>query len=196
MQINKIVEEIKKGNLVITPTDTVYGILADALNKDAIDKVFIAKKRESKPLLIIMTKDMLDTYIEDISPLEQELINRYLPGKLTILLKKNKLIDDSVTCGSPLVGVRIPNHSDLLEIIQRVGHPLISTSANISNQETITSVEKIDPDLLKYISYIEDGGIIKESSSTIIQVKDNRIQILREGELTPLIRKEYSKQIK
>ena len=196
MQINKIVEEIKKGNLVITPTDTVYGILADALNKEAIDKVFIAKKRESKPLLIIMTKDMLDTYIEDISPLEQELINRYLPGKLTILLKKNKLIDDSVTCGSPLVGVRIPNHSDLLEIIQRVGHPLISTSANISNQETITSVEKIDPDLLKYISYIEDGGIIKESSSTIIQVKDHRIQILREGELTPLIRKEYSKQIK
>lgn len=196
MQINKIVEEIKKGNLVITPTDTVYGILADALNKEAIDKVFIAKKRENKPLLIIMTKDMLDTYIEDISPLEQELINRYLPGKLTILLKKNKLIDDSVTCGSPLVGVRIPNHSDLLEIIQRVGHPLISTSANISNQETITSVEKIDPDLLKYISFIEDGGIIKESSSTIIQVKDNRIQILREGELTPLIRKEYSKQIK
>lgn len=196
MQINKIVEEIKKGNLVITPTDTVYGILADALNKEAIDKVFIAKKRENKPLLIIMTKDMLDTYIEDISPLEQELINRYLPGKLTILLKKNKLIDDSVTCGSPLVGVRIPNHSDLLEIIQRVGHPLISTSANISNQETITSVEKIDPDLLKYISYIEDGGIIKESSSTIIQVKDHRIQILREGELTPLIRKEYSKQIK
>lgn len=196
MQINKIVEEIKKGNLVITPTDTVYGILADALNKEAIDKVFIAKKRESKPLLIIMTKDMLDTYIEDISSLEQELIKRYLPGKLTILLKKNKLIDDSVTCGSPLVGVRIPNHSDLLEIIQRVGHPLISTSANISNQETITSVEKIDPDLLKYISYIEDGGIIKESSSTIIQVKDHRIQILREGELTPLIRKEYSKQIK
>ena len=94
------------------------------------------------------------------------------------------------------MGVRIPNHSDLLEIIQRVGHPLISTSANISNQETITSVEKIDPDLLKYISYIEDGGIIKESSSTIIQVKDHRIQILREGELTPLIRKEYSKQIK
>lgn len=196
MQINKIVEEIKKGNLVITPTDTVYGILADALNKEAIDKVFIAKKRENKPLLIIMTKDMLDTYIEDISSLEQELIKRYLPGKLTILLKKNKLIDDSVTCGSPLVGVRIPNHSDLLEIIQRVGHPLISTSANISNQETITSVEKIDPDLLKYISYIEDGGIIKESSSTIIQVKDHRIQILREGELTPLIRKEYSKQIK
>lgn len=196
MQINKIVEEIKKGNLVITPTDTVYGILADALNKEAIDKVFIAKKRENKPLLIIMTKDMLDTYIEDISPLEQELINRYLPGKLTILLKKNKLVDDSVTCGSPLVGVRIPNHSDLLEIIQRVGHPLISTSANISNQETITSVEKIDPDLLKYISFIEDGGIIKESSSTIIQVKDHRIQILREGELTPLIRKEYSKQIK
>ncbi len=196
MQINKIVEEIKKGNLVITPTDTVYGILADALNKEAIDKVFIAKKRENKPLLIIMTKDMLDTYIEDISPLEQELINRYLPGKLTILLKKNKLVDDSVTCGSPLVGVRIPNHSGLLEIIQRVGHPLISTSANISNQETITSVEKIDPDLLKYISFIEDGGIIKESSSTIIQVKDNRIQILREGELTPLIRKEYSKQIK
>ena len=67
MQINKIVEEIKKGNLVITPTDTVYGILADALNKEAIDKVFIAKKRENKPLLIIMTKDMLDTYIEDIS---------------------------------------------------------------------------------------------------------------------------------
>ena len=196
MQINKIVEEIKKGNLVITPTDTVYGILADALNKEAIDKVFIAKKRENKPLLIIMTKDMLDTYIEDISSLEQELIKRYLPGKLTILLKKNKLIDDSVTCGSPLVGVRIPNHSDLLEIIQRVGHPLISTSANISNQETITSVKKIDPDLLKYISYIEDGGIIKESSSTIIQVKDHRIQILREGELTPLIRKEYSKQIK
>ena len=191
MNIERIVNELKKGNLVITPTDTVYGILADALNVDAVKKVYDAKNRDySKPFIIYVSSiSMLKEYTKNLSNLELELINKYMPGKLTIILNKNDKINDIVT--KDTIGIRIPDNKDLIEIINRVGNPIITTSANISNKDTITNINMIEREMLDKISYIEDGGYINESPSTIIRVIDNKINILREGDLANIIRKDY-----
>ena len=193
MNIDRIVNEIDLGNLVITPTDTVYGIMADSMNYNAIKKVYEAKNRDySKPLILLVSnKSMLYEYVDSVNEIEKELIDRYMPGRLTIILKKNNKISDLVSAGSDYVGIRIPDNENLVTIIDKLGRPVISTSANISGNDTITSINMIDKKLLDKISYIEDGGIIDSKSSTIVRVIDNKVNIIRVGELGDKIRKDY-----
>ncbi len=197
MNINKIVSELKKGNLVIIPTDTVYGISADIENTKAIEKVYQAKNRDkNKPLLLLVNnKEMLKKYTKKLTNLEKEIIKKYLPGKLTILLLKNDKVPDNITAGSNLVGIRIPDNNDLIQIINKLGHPIISTSANISGQNTITNPQKIDQNLLKYISYIENIGTVNSEPSSIIKIENNQIKIIREEKIAKQIIKDYPNNI-
>lgn len=185
MDVEKIVKEIKKGNLVIIPTDTVYGISADMNNEKAIEKVFEAKKRDkNKPLILLVSNlEMLKKYVKKISPLEEKIIKKYMPGRLTMLFLKNEKVSDLVTAGSFFVGIRIPDDLNLIKIINKVGNPIISTSANISGENTVTNVKNIDKKLLKYVSYVEDAGIIESFPSTVIKVEDDEIIILRKGDI-------------
>lgn len=185
MDVEKIVKEIKKGNLVIIPTDTVYGISADMNNEKAIEKVFEAKKRDkNKPLILLVSNlEMLKKYVKKISPLEEKIIKKYMPGRLTMLFLKNEKVSDLVTAGSFFVGIRIPDDLNLIKIINKVGNPIISTSANISGENTVTNVKNIDKKLLKYVSYVEDEGIIESFPSTVIKVEDDEITILRKGDI-------------
>ena len=146
MDVEKIVKEIKKGNLVIIPTDTVYGISADMNNEKAIEKVFEAKKRDkNKPLILLVSNlEMLKKYVKKISPLEEKIIKKYMPGRLTMLFLKNEKVSDLVSAGSFFVGIRIPDDLNLIKIINKVGNPIISTSANISGENTVTNVKNID----------------------------------------------------
>lgn len=192
--MKEIVEEIKNGNLVITPTDTVYGIAGDATNINAIRKVFDAKKRESnKPILMLVNSiNMLEKYVSEITPLQRDIINRFWPNTLTILFKKNNLISDELTCGSPYVGVRMPNNKLLLDIMNEIDKPLLSTSANISGEATITDISLLDSDLKSKISYILDEGHMGDVSSTLIKVEDEKIVFLREGVLAKSIKEYYN----
>jgi tRNA threonylcarbamoyl adenosine modification protein (Sua5/YciO/YrdC/YwlC family) len=193
VNVDRIVNELRNGNLVITPTDTVYGIMGDSKNRDVIEKVYEAKKRDKrKPLILLVSDiDMLKEYTKELNNLEEELIKRYMPGKLTIILKKNDKVMNSITNNSEYVGIRIPDNKYLIDIINKLGNPVISTSANLSNEEVITDIHSINKELLEYISFIYDGGIIKASSSTIIKVVDNNIEFLREGELASIIKSDY-----
>jgi len=193
LNIDRIVKEIESGNLVITPTDTVYGIMADSMNIDSIKKVYEAKKREYKKPLILLVSDinMLYEYVDSVNEIEKEIIDKYMPGRLTILLKKNNKISDLVSAGSDYIGIRIPDNKDLITIINKLGRPVISTSANISGSDTITSIDMIDKKLLNNISYVEDGGVIDSKSSTIVRVIDNKVNIIRDGELGDRIRSDF-----
>lgn len=197
MNVRRIAKEIKRGNLVIVPTDTVYGILADATNIEAVEKVYLAKKRNrNKPfILIVDSLEMLETYTKNISSLQRELITKYLPGRLTILLEKNEKIDNLVTSDSHLVGIRIPDDKNLIKIIHAVGKPLISTSANLSKRDVIISIEMIEEKLLEEISYIADGGVILNVPSTIVKVENAKIFILREGEVAINIMNDYPDKV-
>ena len=195
MDIDKIVSVVDSGGLVITPTDTVYGIMGDSLDESVIRKVYSVKKRSfSKPLILLMSDvEMIKKYTSDISDVEWDLINHFLPGLVTIILKKNDLVNPLITSNSDYVGIRIPDNSELVEIIKKLGRPVISTSANISDRDVITRVDMISDELLFGIDYVYDGGEINSLSSTIIRVVDGKLVILRRGELADEIESYFSK---
>lgn len=184
---------INNGELAIVPTDTVYGIIADATNEEAIRKVYFAKHRSfSKPLIIMVSSiDMLKRYVKDISSVEQKLIEKYWPGRLTILFKKNNEISNLLTNGGEYIGIRLPDNKDLCALMNMLNKPLISTSANISDNMTITEITMLEDELKNNISYIVDGGVLNDLPSTLVKVEDGNIIFLREGELASKIRKDF-----
>lgn len=193
MDIERLVDLINNGNIAVVPTDTVYGIIGDATNIDVIHKVYEVKKRDySKPLILMVSSiDMLEKYVLEVNDIEKKLIDRYWPGKLTILFKKNNNVDDLITSGSELVGIRYPDNKELNELMDKLNKPLISTSCNISSKEVITSIDMLEEDISKHVSYVYDGGILSDTSSTIVRVNDGKIEIIRDGELSSLIREEF-----
>ena len=194
--MKELVDNIERGNLVIVPTDTVYGISADACNEEAIKKVFIAKHREEKPLIVMVSSiEMLKKYVKNINELEQKLIDKYWPNTLTILFEKSDNLSNLVTCGSPLVGVRMPNNKLLLDLMNEINKPIISTSANISGNSVITNTNLIDPELKKHISYIYDDGEKTNIASTLVKVEDNKIKILIEGILSEKIKVDFEEYL-
>lgn len=197
MNIDKICEVIDNGGLVITPTDTIYGIMADALNEDAIKKVYDVKKRGyNKPLIVLMDSfEMVEQYTEELSEMEKKLMDKFWPGLVTFILKKNDKISDLITSGNDTVGVRIPDNKDLLEIIRRLKRPVVSTSANITETPVITCIEMLEADIVSNVDYIEDGGLIENESSTIIKMLETDMLVLREGKIVDDI-KDYYEVIK
>lgn len=184
---------INNGELAIVPTDTVYGIIADATNEEAIKKVYMAKRRSfSKPLIIMVSSiEMLKKYVKNISDVEKRLIEKYWPGRLTILFKRNNKISDLLTNSGDYIGIRLPDNKELCKLMNMLNKPLVSTSANISDNMTITEISMLEDELKNNISYIVDGGILDDLPSTLIKVEDEKIIFLREGELASNIRKDF-----
>lgn len=190
-----IVQIINNGGLVILPTDTVYGIMGDALNKEAISKVNKAKKRGQNKLLILLVDsiEMARKYTKDINKLEAFLFEKYSKYSLTIELQKSDKLPKEYNPDVTYVGIRIPHNDDLIKIIRMLGRPIFSTSANISGQPIVTDISMLDSDLKSYIDYIYDVGTIDNLASTILKVCDGKIVIIREGLAGDLINKELSK---
>lgn len=197
MDIERLINVINDGNIAVIPTDTVYGIIGDATREDVIHKVYEVKKRDySKPLILMVSSlEMLERYVDNINELERKLIDKYWPGKLTILFKKNNNVNDLITSGSNLVGIRYPDNKDIIELINELDKPLISTSCNISSKDVITSVDMLEEDISKYVSYVYDGGILSNTSSTIVKVNE-KIEIVREGEVASLIKEDFKGDIR
>ena len=182
--MDKVIDVICGGGLVIMPTDTIYGILGDATNEQAINNVFELKKRDrNKPLLILVNGiEMLKRYVMDINDLENGLIKKYWPGPLTIIFKK-KNINDLLTCGMDTIGIRFPNDERLLELITKLDRPLFSTSVNVSGEANVISLDDACRSILDGVDCVIDEGECNNSSSTIVVVVNGQIKLLREGSI-------------
>ena len=138
-------EIIKSGGLVAFPTETVYGLGADGLNPIAVAKIFEAKKRPAFNPLILHIADR--TWLKKLSSIENErveqLINKFWPGPLTLVLPKTELVPDIVTSGNPTVAVRMPNHSVAIRLIEMSGRPIAAPSANISGRPSSTRYQDV-----------------------------------------------------
>ncbi len=194
----EILKTLEDGKLIIIPTDTVYGISCDATNTKAIKKVNEAKERkDAKPLLILVSdEEMLKKYTKDITPLEEEVMHKFMPGKLTMLFKKNELLSDELTAGSPYIAIRIPDYKELLELIKKFNKPIISTSANITGSDVVASLDNLESKLKEKIAYIYDIGTLNTNPSTLLKVEDEKIIILREGEVANKIKSEFKEYLK
>lgn len=185
--IDIIIDEIKSGNTVIIPTDTIYGIACDALNKKAVNKIYKIKKRDNnKPLTLNLNKKKdITKYAYITNKLEKEIIKKLMPGAITLLLKKKEYVVDLISKNSEYIGVRIPNNKIVKEIIKKINSPLVLTSVNISGEMPIIDLDDLNSEISNNIRYAIDVGIINKGvESTIVKVTNNKVEILREGKIT------------
>lgn len=186
-KLKEIAKEIKNGKIAIFPTETVYGIGTNGLDESAVKKLFLVKKRSfNKPIsLLVNNINMLEAVTKNITKLEYALIEKFLPGPLTIILQKKEIVPDIVTANSDTVGIRIPENQIALKLIEYAGIPIATPSANISGKPSGTSIQDIMKDFDKGVDYFIDDGPSKiGKASTIVKVINGIPHILREGKIT------------
>lgn len=181
-------EAIREGKLVIFPTETVYGIGANAIDEEAVRNIYIAKGRASDNPLIAHISDikMLDDLVLEVGEIERKLIKNFWPGPLTIVFNKNPIVPDIITGGLDTVAVRMPSNEIAHKLIEYSNCPIAAPSANISGKPSGTQIEDIIEELDGKVEYIIDNGKVDIGvESTVIRVVDNVVHILRPGKITP-----------
>jgi len=185
--LKKAATIIRAGGLVVFPTETVYGLGANAFNEKALAKIFSAKGRPSdNPLIVhIANFKQLDELTDNISSLERKLIDKFWPGPLTIVFEKKKEISGLVSGGLATVAVRMPADEFARELIQQAGVPIAAPSANTSGRPSGTTGMDVFGDLVGKVDMILDTG---ESNigieSTVVKVVQDIVSILRSGAVT------------
>ena len=174
--IDMAVRVLSRDGLVVYPTETVYGLGADALSEDAVMRVYEAKNRPvSKPISVAVSDmEMLDA-VAVVDDLSRAFIERFLPGPVTVLLPAKSCLPAVLTGGTGLIGIRWPDHEIALAIISRFDAPITSTSANISDDIPPTRPEEVSVPH----DYLVDGGDLPGTPSTVVDLTARRI--LRRG---------------
>lgn len=172
------------GETVAIPTETVYGLAGNALNEDAVVKIFKAKDRpQFNPLIIHLPlwRDA-EKYIIEMPAAAQELAKYFCPGPITFLLEKNSSISDLITAGNPKVAIRIPAHPLALQLLKQLDYPLAAPSANPFGYVSPTTAQHVLEGLHDKIPYILDGGPCKVGlESTIVDFENGQVIIRRNG---------------
>jgi len=192
---NKSIEEaigsIKKGEVVVCPTDTIYGLIADAQNEKAVKKIFKIKKRKKKKALPIFIKDVkMAEKLALINKEQKFFLKKAWPGGITVVLKRKKsyYLPEVLFGGTETIGLRIPRYKLINILIKEVNRPLVGTSANISGKPGLNKIGKVlnqfkgrkfQPNLM-----IDAGNLKKNKPSTIIDLTGRNSKILRAGGLS------------
>lgn len=186
-RIKQASDAIKQGKLVLFPTETVYGIGANALDEIAVKKIYEAKGRASDNPLIahISSIDMLKELVIEVGKIEEKLIENFWPGPLTIIFRKRDIVPNIITAGLETVAIRMPSNEIAKKLIEYAGVPIAAPSANISGKPSGTIIEDILQELDGKVEYIIDGGKVEIGvESTVIRVIENKVHILRPGKIT------------
>jgi len=157
--LERAADILRNGGTVAFPTETVYGLGANALDPIAVAKIFAAKERPSwDPIIVHVCTDEMVEQLAEVSPEAKKLMQAFWPGPLTLLLQRKSTIPDSITAGRPLVGVRMPKHPLALELIRQAGIPIAAPSANSFGRTSPTTAAHVLEDLDGRIDAILDGG--------------------------------------
>lgn len=183
--LNEINDVLDKDGLIIFPTDTVYGIACNAFSEIAIKKLFLAKNRSfDKPIGVLTDSNKkINMIVKNINEKEKELIDKYLPGNLTIIFDKKENVSNLLTANKSTIGVRIPDNKIVLQILRNYKYPLATTSVNLAGKKEGTEVSDFIDEFKDKVGIIIDGGKTNEIPSTIVRVENDKINILREGSL-------------
>jgi L-threonylcarbamoyladenylate synthase len=185
-ELRRAAQTIKSGGIVAFPTETVYGLGADAFNARAVARIFEVKQRPAfDPLIVhIHEKSQLQQIAEEIPQSAVMLIERLWPGPLTIVVRKKKCVPDIVTAGLPNVGIRMPGNSDALALIKEAGVPIAAPSANKFGYVSPTCAEHVREQLEDSIDMVLDGGSCNVGvESTIVSFAHGKPLLLRSGGL-------------
>ena len=182
--IEKASKIINQGGIVVFPTDTVYGIGCDPYNKDSVRKIYEIKSRKiSKPFpVLVYSKDIAER-IAFFDEFTKKIVERFWPGPLTIILKlTDENLKESLNV-TDKIAIRVPNHKCTLELLKKCNF-LVGTSANISGHSSFTNPDECFNNFRKYDVFVDGGIITSKSESTIIEIENEEIRIIREGSLS------------
>lgn len=183
--IEKAVKVLNEGGIIIFPTDTAIGIGCRIDNQKSIERLFRLRKRpENQPTPVLVSSfEMAREYILDIpQDIKSSLIDKFWPGALTIVLPaKVKKVPELVRGGEKNIGIRMPNNLTILEIIEKVGVPILGPSANFHGEQTPFTKEDLDRELLQNVDFVVEGECLLKDVSTVIDCSSKPWKILREG---------------
>ena len=199
VKIKLAAEVIKQGNLVAFPTETVYGLGADALNEKAVGKIFKSKGRPFNDPLIVHIADIKELYrlSKKISPVALKLAEAFWPGPLTLVLRKSELVSNIVTSGLDTIAIRMPADNIALSLIREAQTPIVAPSANLFGRTSPTNAQHVADDLNGKIQMIVDGGKTKVGvESTVLDITTKPARVLRAGGISVEQLKEVIGEVK
>ncbi len=177
---------IRAGGLVVYPTETVYGLGTDACSDEAVAKVFTAKVRPIEdPISVAVNSLEMARQFTQLTPKAEVIFKKFLPGPLTVILEAKPSISKLLTAGTGKVGVRVPDHPVALKLLDFVGGPITSTSANITGKPAPTTVREALDQIGKSVDLALDAGKCKLGvPSTVVDLTKEPFEVLREGPIT------------
>lgn len=198
---DKIIKEagkvIKEGGIVAFPTETVYGLGANALDEEAVKKIFIAKGRpQDNPLIVHVAGLKIDDLVQEVPPVAKKMMRKFWPGPLTLIMEKSSKIPEVTSAGLSTIGIRMPSNVVANELIKNAGVPIAAPSANISGRPSPTNIEMCIEDLMGKVDYIVGGEKCDVGlESTIVDCTVEPPCILRPGGITLEMLKDIHKDI-
>ncbi len=173
--LDRAAAAIRDGDLVVYPTETVYGLGADSLDPAAVERVYETKGRDRSNPISLAVPDV-DATTSYVRPTEREraFMERFLPGPVTVLCERREAVPDVLTAGSDRVGVRVPDHDLALALLERV-EPLTATSANVSGRPSARRAEDVDEEIRDAASAVLDGGETGGVESTVVDIASGQL---------------------
>ena len=183
--MDKIEQTLAAGGAVVLPTETVYGLFAQALNEEAVERVYELKRRPRDKALNLNVASLEEVYrfSKNQPSYLEKLYHAFLPGPLTIILQANDRVPAWINSSMETVGFRIPKHPVTLDLIRKYG-PLIGPSANLSGKASGTDFQQIILDFQEQVSGVEDDAALTGQDSTILDLSGEKARILRQGAVT------------
>lgn len=180
--ISQVAEIFRQGGVIAYPTDTTYGIGSSIFSKRGIDRIYQLKHREKKKPFSFICADLSEVArYAKVSNYAFKILKRFLPGPYTFVLDASSIVPDLLTTKQKTVGIRIPANRICLAIVTELGHPIVTTSANLSGEEPIGDPFYIEDVLGKQLDLVIDGGVLSPDVSSVISLIGDFPAVLRKG---------------
>lgn len=184
-EIRRAADALKSGKLVVYPTETVYGLAADATSDDGVSNVFEAKSRSRENPISVAVNSLSMAYrVGKLTEKQVDLIQNLLPGPLTVLVNRRPLVSKLLSAGTEKIGLRMPDHSVPLKLVEVLGGPITCTSANISGNPPPGDLDQALDQLGEHIELAIDGGkSLGSKPSTVVDVEED-VEVIRRGPIS------------
>lgn len=180
--IAHVVKILKNGGVIAYPTDTTYGIGCSILNKKALERIYRIKQRErNKPVSFICADLSKITCYAQVSNFAFKTMKRFLPGPYTFVLEASRTVPDLLLTRQKTVGIRVPDNAICLALVRELGHPIVTTSANLSGEEPLGDPLLVDEELGNQLDLVVDGGLLSTAVSSVVSLVGDVPYVLRQG---------------
>lgn len=180
--VRQVCEKLQRGGVIAYPTDTTYGLGCDIFSRQGIRNIYQIKHRDARKPFSFICADLSDVArYAHVSNFAFKIMKRHLPGPYTFVLEATRVVPDALVTRQKTVGIRIPDDPIALAIVRELGHPLVTTSANLSGEEPLHDPADIEHQLGRQLALVIDGGIRLGVPSTVVSLIGDRIEVLREG---------------